>query len=273
VEAFCDQKYAITSLTRLIENRKKGLETEFESLNYAAQAINKPIAYNDVVINEILTTRSANDTIYKEDWIELYNNTDDIIQLDGLWLSDDRKDAMKYAISKRSVIKPNGFVIVWADDKNKKNGLHANFKLSGGGEDVILFSEEYDTIDAISYGPQKEDSTYARFPNGIGDFKIMYPTFNSHNHIKVVVVNTPNIKINDEFVIFPNPASDKLLVKSIQNGTFKLNMYNSLGKKVFETTSYETQCEINVNTYSNGLYILKMYQNGRTYTGKVLIRN
>lgn len=139
----------------------------------------------DLVINEFM---ADNETIVTDqddeydDWIELYNNSDKDISLEGWYLSDDSAEPTQWIFPDVS-ISANGYLIIWADKDEEQEGLHANFKLSASGETILLASPDQTIIDEVSFGEQSADISMARFPNGGGEFTQMTPTFLAENKL------------------------------------------------------------------------------------------
>ncbi len=126
----------------------------------------------DLVINEFMADNEAavadQDGDY-DDWIELYNNGTEDLNLDGYYLSDDASDPSQW-IFPDTTITASGYLIVWADDDGDQEGLHANFKLSKSGETIVLSDNNLNLLDQVSFLQQKTDTTTGRFENGTGDF-------------------------------------------------------------------------------------------------------
>lgn len=123
-------------------------------------------------INEFL---AANDTVNQDpqgdydDWIELYNSGNSEINLNGLYLTDDLDDPTQWQFTGDYVLAAGDFVLVWADKdtSDNPNGIHANFKLSKGGESIGLFENDGVTlIDSITFQDQADDVSFGRFPDG-----------------------------------------------------------------------------------------------------------
>ena len=156
------------------------------------------IQYNVLAINEFMadneTTVTDQDGEY-EDWIELYNNGNAALPMLGLYLSDNALIPNQWAFPDVTIA-AGGYLVVWADNDVTQTGLHANFKLSAGGEAILLSDSELNILDEISFGPQKTDTTTGRFPNGIGYFMEMLPTFGTENDI-TISVNYDNLVINE----------------------------------------------------------------------------
>ena len=160
---------------------------------FAAAAIWLPVALcgealaDGLAINEFMaaneTTATDEEGKY-EDWIELYNNSSSAISLTGYYLSDKTDNPGKWAFPEESAIAAGGYLIVWADEDLDDGEMHADFKLSDDGEDIVLSilnGTEYVVVDQVNFGAQTDDISTGRYPNGTGDFVAMNPTFAAEN--------------------------------------------------------------------------------------------
>mgnify|MGYP002628111462 CR=1 FL=1 len=139
-----------------------------------------------IVINEIMAANQSFKKNSKEeyaDWIEIKNTSSEEVDLNGMYLTDDKKDLRKWPFpTDGSTIAAGGFLIVWADGAKNATGNFASFKLSQSGETVWLVGRNEDgneIVDSVKYGKQTKDQAYARTKNG--RFKIQSPTFDSAN--------------------------------------------------------------------------------------------
>jgi hypothetical protein len=139
------------------------------------------LANTHVFINEFM---AANSTTIRDpqgqydDWIELYNAADHLIDVAGLFLTDDLETPCKWQFpagnSAATTIPAKGYLIVWADDDATDTGLHANFRLSADSGAIRLFDADGATlIDSIEYDEQVPDVSYGRLPDGAGDWFFM----------------------------------------------------------------------------------------------------
>ena len=76
-----------------------------------------------IQINEIVSSNAS--IIYDEDgdtpdWIELYNPSNQAVNLDGFGITDNPGDLSMW-IFPSIVIEPNGFLVIFASDKNRKD--------------------------------------------------------------------------------------------------------------------------------------------------------
>ena len=167
------------------------------------------VATTPIVVNEISAGNSVylNDFYKKDDWIELYNTTDEDFDLKGLYLTDRRDNPGKWEItaatksdptvlSKASTIIPaHGYKIIWCGDRYKKvtadnTQLHSNFKLSNAEDEERYVAigkyntatGKYEWVDSLSYCVMNGDQTVGRFPDASQDCYLMtLPTIDKQN--------------------------------------------------------------------------------------------
>ncbi len=105
-----------------------------------------------------------------DDWFELYNAGAAPADLSGYYLTDDLANPTKYQMPPGSVIPPGGFLLVWADEEGNQTQpggpLHANFRLNLAGEALGLFAPDGSLVDGFTFGPQTNDVSQGRFPDG-----------------------------------------------------------------------------------------------------------
>lgn len=141
------------------------------------------VAAGNVAINEF---QASNTVIMDpageaEDWIELFNRTAQDLPLGGLYMSDAVASPGQWRIPDGTVLPANGYLIVWADDDAGQPGVHAPFKLSAGGEAIVLANPDLTTVDSVVFGAQAANISYARIPNGTGSFRQVPATLGAYN--------------------------------------------------------------------------------------------
>jgi len=72
--------------------------------------------------------------------------------------------------------------------------------------------------------------------------------------------------------IYPNPVSDYLYI-SYQDSIDKIEIYNLIGKKVFESTHNSQEIKINISQLETGVYFLKVYVNNENLKIYKIIKN
>jgi hypothetical protein len=139
-----------------------------------------------VVLNEFLARNSMSNTDPNgeyDDWLELYNPTSNTVDLAGHYLTDDRDNLTRWQFPEdTSLMAPSTFLVVWCDDDEEQEGLHANFRLDGDGEFLALVSVDGVTIlDSITFGEQTDDISFGRHPDGFESWRFLYPSPGTSN--------------------------------------------------------------------------------------------
>jgi len=90
------------------------------------------------------------------DWIEIYNPTDQSVNLGGWYLTNDAGNLEQWRFPNGVVLNPGQFLTVFASGKNRTSvaaELHTNFRLNIDGEYLALVQSDGETI-AHEYGPK-----------------------------------------------------------------------------------------------------------------------
>lgn len=215
-------------------------------------------AVGAIVINEFLasnTNGQQNELGAFEDWIELYNNTDSVISLYGLYLSDNIAQANKYPFPVNTYINPQSYITVWADQESLGSGLHANFKLSAMGEQIILSDGATIILDSITYSAQTSNVSMARCPDGAGNFApAIQPTYNGSNCIDGLF--SPD---STKATFYPNPTNSSITIDfgpAIKQHEVVIS--NLVGEVIFIMNCAERIVTIDLSILSNGLYFMAL---------------
>ncbi|MBK9107963.1 MAG: CotH kinase family protein [Saprospiraceae bacterium] len=212
----------------------------------------------DVVINELMAsnTKSVTDQDGEyDDWIELYNKSSDAVDISNWIMTDNPANLDKYRFPQNTIIQPNTYLIVWADENGKQTGLHANFKLSASGEEVLLLDSTGLLVDSVVFGNQKEDLAFARKPNGTGNFIIQTHTYNANNDLILV-----NYEDEIESVkLVPNPASHSVKLLSNKQKPNVLKIGDAMGR-IVHTQYYQPNDWLDIGHLQNGFYVLSFQQ-------------
>lgn len=68
-----------------------------------------------------------------------------------------------------------------ADEDSLEMGLHTNYKLSADGKNVVLLDPDLNVINLVEYPATSIEQSWARKPNGKGNFEWSVPTINQSN--------------------------------------------------------------------------------------------
>lgn len=134
-----------------------------------------------IVINEFMSGNASTlqdaDGDYS-DWIELYNNTDQPVNLLNYSLSDDAEEVRKW-IFPSADIQPHEFIILFASGKDIQVGdeLHTNFKISQSGEFLVLGDELGGILHLIPPHEITSDLSLSCIPDGqMENMLVSYPS-------------------------------------------------------------------------------------------------
>jgi len=172
-------------------------------------------AETTLVINELMA--SNNNSIQDpqgqyEDWIEIHNYGDDAIDIGGMYLTDNLSAPTMWRIPASNpaatMIQAGGYLLIWADNDTTDAGLHANFKLDAGGEDVGLFDSDGVTlIDSVTFGEQTTDTSYGRYPDASDNWLLLgFPSPTAEN-ISVFHGFVSGVEVSHERGFYDTPFS------------------------------------------------------------------
>lgn len=137
------------------------------------------LSAQNIAINEVMSSNAT--TIFDEDnspedWIEIHNFGSETVNLNGFGLTDDPGNSFKW-IFPNVTIAPNEYMLVWASNKNRVvpgQPLHTNFKISSGGEDIVLTHPDGTIINQAPATALIEDVSIGRQPDGTGPWLFFY---------------------------------------------------------------------------------------------------
>ena len=143
-----------------------------------------PIAFGPIIITEVMASNSQ----YVEesdggtyDWIELYNQSGQTVNLAGYGLTDNPGNPAKWRFEDVS-IEPGQYKIVLASGLGvKKNYIHTNFKLSASGDVLALFDPEGVLQDKYIIEPVPHGVSIGRMPGQQGLYYFEAPTPGAQN--------------------------------------------------------------------------------------------
>jgi hypothetical protein len=109
--------------------------------------------YN-IIINEIMQNPSAVSDANGE-WFEIYNNSDEEIDLNGFTIKDNDTDS--HLITEETLIAPYSFAVLGRNaDTTTNGGVVLNYEYSGinlanGADEILLIDPYGNTVDSVAY--------------------------------------------------------------------------------------------------------------------------
>lgn len=142
-----------------------------------------------IFINEVRSWDSSakREGYYGSDYIELYNDSQEDVSLQGWYLSDDESDLKKDQLED-IVINANGYTLLYADGTNDTE-YSLNFKIDPFGEELFLSDPQGNLVDSIYVPEQRFGSVYARVVDGTDQWSVQEETNGySNNGAKNITV-------------------------------------------------------------------------------------
>ena len=138
------------------------------------EAQREGVASHPVVINEVSASNGTyvNEFFKKNDWIELYNTTDEEIDLAGMYLTDNLKKPQMWQIAAdndkvSTIIPAHGYKLIWCDKLTGETQLHAPFKLGNDDRsELMLSAADGSWRDTLNYCAHSEQESVGRYPDG-----------------------------------------------------------------------------------------------------------
>ena len=175
----------------------------FVGFDTTAQSTRQALVINEFMAsNESTVTDEAGEF---DDWVEIYNTSDEAVETGGLFLSDNPDRPDKWALPDVT-IPAKGYLLIWTDEDGSQGELHANFKLSKDGEIITLHDSTANGLvlmDEIEFGPQTTDVSSGRFPDGADNMENLAPTPGSSNG----KLNNINLRTLQAVELYPNPTN------------------------------------------------------------------
>ncbi len=223
------------------------------------------VPLHHLYINEVMSSNFNNiDDQYNEydDWFEIYNPNNFPVDIDNYYVTDSLPNKTKYRFasgSNRTIIPPNGFLMIWADEQNSQGVLHTNFKLNSAGEELaLILPDGRKVVDSVVIWPQlTPDHSWGRQTDGDEtwfDFNYTTPGFSNN---QTVGVDAPISAL--AFAVYPNPAknTDQIFF----NKVVSIFIYDALGQEISSSMNIQS---LNISALNSGVYFIK------TNTGELL---
>ena len=200
-----------------------------------------------VVINEIFSRGTTSDP----DWIELFNSSDNAVDISGYKIYDSGGQSgskAKMTVPAGTTIVSKGYYVIVVDDAASANPTGSNFGLSSAGEEVWLESSAGYVIDDVIFPDMTASSTisYGRKPDGSSTWEILTTvTKNKPNSataatITGIAINPTTPKATDAVVVSATVTdvqglSTVKLYYKVGSGTYTSVAMTNVGNVYSET--------------------------------------
>lgn len=136
-----------------------------------------------------------------------------------------------------------------------------------------LLSDRNISLDAMSFSMEPDiiwTNNYVNASEWFGNLQrpIMYvaASCNDCEWINVKEMEQRNISIR------PNPATENFHLDLEAGGAAQVELYNMTGQLMYQELVNDQTVTVNVNNFNSGMYILRVVQDGKVYTAKVMVK-
>lgn len=263
----------------IIDNPTPGESNKGVSIDkYAGLKINEFVAKYD---NTYPDEHGLN-----SDWIEIYNAGDELINLSGLFLSDDesnlRKSRIPFNLGDSAFLNTGGFIVFRADARPELGFNHCDFQLASSGEDVILsvnIDGDLQIIDKKTYSAQVTGKSFGRLGDGASEW-VFFGTPSPGASNGATGIFSFDYQDNSELIIFPNPATDILTISfdSKYDNIEMIELYDINGRIMKEEAIFDERTIITWNLKSSinplppGFYFIHLRSKDKIITRRLVIK-
>jgi len=256
--------------------------SDFEYIQVPGSSLN-PLRINEFLADNVTANPDAAGEY--DDWLEIFNTGSSPIYLGGMYLTDDATNLTKWMFPFGGVaLEADGYLLVWCDEDQEQADLHCNFKLSRHGEFIALVDTDGLTIiDALNFGPQQQDVSYGRSPDGGMDWVNFDNPSPGASNGTVDLIVTQVVPENFYLNNYPNPfnAETILRYKLPESGFIELVILDLNGREIKKlVTGVKSSGENSIawngldesgSNVSAGIYFVKLVQGNFTTTHKILL--
>ncbi len=163
------EQYAAASMSRFPDG-----ELPWYHIPPTPGSENTNLMVSGLSINEFSTSNGSiitDEYGESDDWIEIYNDNDEAVNVGGLFITDTLANTTRFRIPTTNpdstIIPSKGYMILWADNQPEQGILHLGFGLKRAGEQVGLIQYDGSTyIDSLTYKDQYINASVSRYPDG-----------------------------------------------------------------------------------------------------------
>ncbi len=253
---------------------------------YMYSVLTSPYVAPKVYINEIMASNDSTiqDPDFNEytDYIEIYNDEENIIDLSNWYITDNLSNPTKYKLGPKK-LNPKSYLLIWADSKDTSaTDFHTNFGLSKNGEAVGLFNPDAFCIDSVTFGVLSDDQTFSRDGDANPNWIIAPPTPKESNvwgSVESIDIMATSFDLSQNY---PNPFNPSTKIRfsipsNLSNaGLTTLSVFDVLGNEVatlvndnLSSGTYEV--DFNASGLSSGVYFYSIKTGNNSISKKMLL--
>ena len=243
----------------------------------------------DLIINEILADPAGDITGdsngdgtrdgTEDEFIELYNAGTQTLDISGYTMEDGY--TTRHTFPAQTTIGSGEFFVLFGGGSidnfngNSQVSSTGGLGLNNGTDSVILKNTSGNIVVQVDYTDGGNNQSVGRSPDFTGEF-VLHTTISPNALFSPGLENDdPSLSIQDAlinmFKVYPNPTNTGFVnIKSNQMGAVQAQVFDMLGKQMIDTTVVNERLE--VSSLNAGIYIVKLTQNDRTTTKKLILQ-
>jgi hypothetical protein len=208
------------------------------------------------------------------EFIEISNTGDETVNLTGIYFSG---TGFVYEFNAGRIVEPHGSIILAGNSElfRTKYGFYPygqfTRSLSNKGEKLVLADGFGNVIDVVEY------SDLPPWPNAkFNGYYLILNDYLSDNNIAAnwiastsTLVSLHDLAADPGIILYPSPVSDILRIES-EAMILYIELYDILGNKL-NTLLVDSECfNIDMASFSPGLYLVKAFTPGGSFVRKVI---
>lgn len=211
-------------------------ETGYLMYRNATMVKDGVLVINEVMADPVTGLRDEDGEL--QDWVELYNTTDETVSLNNYGLSDNEGKPLKWRFPDNATIAPHGYYVVFCSGKDRPNGgasvPHTNFRISAEHDTIILSDGRGRLVDRVVIDNLPEDCSYGRNENGeMQVFQLATPGLpNNLSGFYQMDINLRAMNKTGVYISEVLASNDSIEVFPGDGNTDWIELYNSSGQTV-----------------------------------------
>lgn len=192
----------------------------------------------EVLISEIMSTNTnaiTDENGEFEDWIEIFNPQDTVVNLSGKFLTDNMSFLGKWRFPDNTLINSGEYLMIWCDNDSTESSLHSNFQLSSDGEYLSLIDKDGVTIvDSVSFPMLNANNSFARREDMDRMWEVTSTNTPGFSNVITDVQNSSR-EFQNNASVFPNPFNPTTTIQFELSETTDLDIiiFDILGQQVW----------------------------------------
>ena len=233
-----------------------------------------PIETVQLVINEV---QSKNDTTYVDefgefnDWVEIYNQGTEAVDIAGFYFSDNPSITNKYQVlsgdSSKTTVPAGGFLVLWLDKDIDQGVNHLDFKLNGSDQILLVNVDGLTVEDTLDFDLESDLSYGSKIDGEPSYVYFLEPTPNATN--EGALLTNQDFDSPNEYEIFPNPTTGWINLESLKSIT-NVQIFDLSGRLV--KTTLEDFNQIFLGDLQKGVYVVKINIDGAFVFKKIILK-